>query len=137
MRAPPQPASTSSVQTLKLVSVLAPKVLLSALARGADTVAAEVALARPGWRVVAPLPFSAALYLEDFDEAGAATLNGLLADPKVRSFVVDPMHKPARGATYSEAELSRTHGDGAPRRSRRRSGHASCRSRHADARGDF
>jgi len=92
-----------------------PKVLLSALARGADTVAAEVALARPGWRVVAPLPFSAALYLEDFDEAGAATLNGLLADPKVRSFVVDPMHKPARGATYSEAELSRTHGDGAPR----------------------
>ena len=47
------------------------QVLLSSLARGADTIAAEAALARPAWTVVAPLPFSEANYLEDFEPRDA------------------------------------------------------------------
>ena len=60
-----------------------PKILLSALAKGADTVAAEAALARPGWRVVAPLPFEREVYEGDFpDPASLARLRSLMADPR-------------------------------------------------------
>ena len=61
-----------------------PKMLLSGLARGADTVAVEAALARPNWSVVGVLPFSEALFLEDFDEAGRAKFAALKAEPRLR-----------------------------------------------------
>ena len=92
-----------------------PKVLLSALAKGADTVAAEAALARPGWSVVAPLPFSADLYLEDFDAAAGARLRGLLANPRVRALVVEPLRKRDGGKPFSDPELSRSSEDGSAR----------------------
>ncbi len=40
-----------------------PKVLLSALASGADTIAAEEAVQRKNWAVIAPLPLPEELYL--------------------------------------------------------------------------
>ena len=62
-----------------------PKILLSALAKGADTVAAEAALARPGWRVVAPLPLPRESYEADFDDPDSlARLRALMADPGVK-----------------------------------------------------
>ncbi len=85
-----------------------PKVLVSALARGADTVAAEAALARPNWTVVAPLPFSEALYLQDFDKAGAARLKGLLEDPRVRAMVVDPLRVRIGGKPLGDEDLGRS-----------------------------
>ncbi|MEZ5996162.1 MAG: hypothetical protein R3C25_10440 [Hyphomonadaceae bacterium] len=45
-------------------------VLHSAIAEGADTYAAEAALAR-GWRLVTPLPFSVERYEQDFSDAAA------------------------------------------------------------------
>ena len=87
-----------------------PKVLLSALARGADTAAAEAALARPGWSVVAPLPFSEALYLEDFDEAGWPPIrcpDGRSAAARLRRR--SPAHKPPGAHPFSDHELSRRH----------------------------
>ena len=66
--------------------------------------------------MVAPLPFSEALYLEDFDDpAAAARLRRLLADAKVRALVVDPLRRPD-GAPFSDAELSRANGGGTPAR---------------------
>ena len=86
-----------------------PKVLLSALARGADTVAAQTALAR-GWNVVAPLPFDVALYAEDFDGAAKAEFEALLAHPRVRAVALDPMRREDGGAPYAPDELSRLTG---------------------------
>jgi hypothetical protein len=85
-----------------------PKVLVSAIARGADTVAAEAALARPNWTVVAPLPFSEALYRQDFDEAGAARLRALLADPRVHAMVIDPLRARIGGKPLTDKDLGRS-----------------------------
>jgi len=53
-------------------------VLVSALAEGADRIAAEAALAR-GWTLEAPLPFSIPRYETDFaDEASVAAFHALL-----------------------------------------------------------
>src|SRR5262245_35462879 len=43
-----------------------PLVLLTGLAAGADTIAAEAALAHRRWDVVGLLPFDRTLFLEDF-----------------------------------------------------------------------
>jgi hypothetical protein len=68
-----------------------PKIVLSALAEGADTVAAEEAVRRDGWQVIAPLPLSLDLYLQDFDPGPASHLRDLVAHPKVRSFALEPL----------------------------------------------
>jgi len=50
----------------------APKIMLTALAIGADQLAAALAEDRPGWSVVAPLPFAIDEYAKDFADGGAA-----------------------------------------------------------------
>ncbi|MBV9996853.1 MAG: hypothetical protein JO127_16750 [Caulobacteraceae bacterium] len=86
----------------------APKVLLSALARGADMAAAEAALARPGWRVIAPLPFSLELYLQDFGEADARRLRQVLAHPRTKTLVLPPLREHEDGRPFADAELERS-----------------------------
>jgi len=74
------------------------KLLLTGLASGVDTIAAQSALDR-GWKVIAVLPFGLDLYTQDFDAEGIQRLhkfadpkNGLLADPaKGRVIVLDPL----------------------------------------------
>jgi hypothetical protein len=93
-----------------------PKVLLSALAAGADLLAAETALARPGWRVVAPLPLPPALYRADFtDRKDLARFEAMLAHPQVRTIVLQSLRDPKANRQYAEADLARRP-DGNPRR---------------------
>jgi hypothetical protein len=106
-----------------------PKILLTALAAGADTIAAEVALDHadrqrkatpPGctWQVVAVLPMPIAQYEEDFDAAGKAKLRDLCS--RVRTDLLEPLHRPdpasrfAMGSPFAWAELAR--GNGNPNR---------------------
>src|SRR5262245_44591368 len=72
----------------RLKSRSSPRILLTSLAKGADTIAAEAALAREAWHVVVPLPLPLDLYKQDFDTEGAARLDRLLAHPRTRSFVL-------------------------------------------------
>jgi hypothetical protein len=106
-----------------------PKILLSALAAGADTIAAEEALAHaerqrtagpPGctWQVVAVLPMAIEQYEEDFDAAGKAKLRDLCS--RLRTEVLDPLHRPdpasrcGMGTPFVWTELAR--GNGNPHR---------------------
>lgn len=84
-----------------------PKVLLSALASGADTIAAEEALGRSAWRVIAPLPLAQALYVQDFSTTEAETFRKLLADPKVKSFELPALNNDSTGAPFDGADLAR------------------------------
>ncbi len=93
-----------------------PKVLLSGLAEGADTLAAEAALERASWRVVAALPLSLELYAEDFEGAAAARLRGLLAHPKVRTWFLEPLLDAHSGEPLAPAALSRRGNAGNPER---------------------
>ena len=84
-----------------------PKILLSALAEGADTNAAEEALARSNWQVVAPLPFRLELYLQDFAAPAADHLRRLIEDPRVRVLELDPLVDPTAGTAFAPSALSR------------------------------
>jgi len=85
----------------------AARVLLSGLAIGADTIAAQLALERDNWLVAAVLPLPLPLYLEDFDEAGKAALSALLANPKVKLRVLATLADPKTGLPCSDADLQR------------------------------
>lgn len=61
-----------------------PKILLTALAEGADRIAADEALGRAHWSTTAILPLEPDLYCQDFDPAGAGALRARLADPRLR-----------------------------------------------------
>jgi hypothetical protein len=74
-----------------------PKILMSALAEGADTIAAEEALKLDDWHVIAPLPLSPELYLEDFGEAAAARFRELLDHPRVKAMTLRPLLDAAVG----------------------------------------
>jgi hypothetical protein len=76
----------------------AAKVLLTGLAVGADTLAAEQALGRPDWTATAVLPLARALYLDDFPAAPRRRLEALLADPRVGLREMAPLRDPATGA---------------------------------------
>jgi hypothetical protein len=97
-----------------------PKIVLSALAQGADLIAAEEAVrhgdeqrGRNGcsWQVVTPLPLPLTLYLEDFDEHHAKRVCDLRRRIKIR--VLPPLYRPvpgspfARGQPFARAELHR------------------------------
>src|SRR5258708_1943968 len=84
-----------------------PKILLSALAEGADTIAAEEALARSSWQVVAPLPLRLDLYLQDFAAPAADNLGKLLEHPNVDMLELDPLVDPTTGKAFELSELSR------------------------------
>lgn len=86
-----------------------PKTLLSALARGADTIAARAALDR-GWHVVAPLPFAPDLYEQDFDADARAEFQALLSHPKVRAVTLAALRSEEDGAAFEPAALSRETG---------------------------
>ena len=94
----------------------APKVLLSGLAVGADSIAAELVLARRNWLIAAVLPMPLETYAHDFADvpaspcqAGARTdrqrLEQLLAHPKVRTRVLTPLRNPATGCRCGIEEL--------------------------------
>jgi hypothetical protein len=87
-----------------------PKIVLSALAEGADTVAAEEAVRRDGWQVVAPLPLSLDLYLQDFDPGPASHLRELVAHPKVRSFALEPLRDQSGNEPLAADQLVRRDG---------------------------
>ncbi|MEI9988466.1 MAG: hypothetical protein WDM86_00360 [Rhizomicrobium sp.] len=94
-----------------------PKVLLSSLAVGADRIAAQEALKRNGWSVVAVLPLAAELYCEDFDEAAAIEFRTLLAHERVRTYVLPPLLDPASGVPFARESLHRKAGISNPSRS--------------------
>lgn len=82
-----------------------PKVLLSGMAIGADTIAATLALARSDWLVAAVLPFDAETYFEDFDGASLAVLETLLADHRVKTYALPPLANPYTGQPCTREEL--------------------------------
>lgn len=90
------------------------KLLLTGLASGADTIAAQAALDR-GWKVIAVLPFALDIYAQDFDTAGADQLrrfadpqNGLLSDhAKGKVIVLDPLINPQTNLPFLAADLVR------------------------------
>jgi hypothetical protein len=103
-----------------------PKILLTALADGADTIAAEEALrlmetprnpGAPGctWQVVAMLPLCLDLYLQDFDADGQRRLRDLCA--RIPTQELPPLRRsqPGRplesGAPFNSAELVRANGN--------------------------
>ncbi len=83
----------------------APKVLLSGMAVGADTIAAELTLARQDWLVAAVLPLEAETYFEDFDDAALTALETLLANPKVKTCALPALTNPYTGAPCTREEL--------------------------------
>lgn len=97
-----------------------PKVLLTGLAAGADTIAAELVLDRPQWLIAAVLPLPCAVYLEDFsdepDAAGAPSprqrLERFLAHPRVKVREMAVLTDPATGAPATDPALAR--GAGGP-----------------------
>jgi hypothetical protein len=106
----------AAFEAIDAASPHTPKVLLSALAAGADLLAAEMALARPSWRVVAPLPFSADLYRADFTApADLARFNAMLTHPGVRVIVLETLRDPTANRQYADADLVRSP-SGNPRR---------------------
>jgi hypothetical protein len=72
-----------------------PKILLTALAEGTDTLAAEQILDRQGWEIVAPLPMPLDLYIQGFDDRAASKLRALIEQAgsrkKLRMFTLDPL----------------------------------------------
>lgn len=87
-----------------------PKLLLSSLAEGADTVAAEAALKRPDWSVLAPLPFEMAVYEDDFSGEALARLRGLAAHPKVMVRPLTALRRARGERRYTPSELMRAEG---------------------------
>src|SRR5262245_37911948 len=84
------------------------KLLLTGLASGTDTIAAQSALGR-GWKVIAVLPFELDLYAQDFDKEGAQRLRAF-ADAKSgslanaangRVIVLDPLINPQTNKPFS------------------------------------
>jgi hypothetical protein len=99
----------TAFEAIDAASPHTPKVLLSALAAGADLLAAEMALARPGWRVVAPLPLSPDLYRADFTVAeDLARFDAMLAHPQVRVIVLASLSDPKSKRQYQDADLIRS-----------------------------
>jgi hypothetical protein len=87
---------------------LTPKILLSALASGADSLAALAAKDRPGWRVVAPMPLNVELYSEDFERADREMFDRLRRDPKVRVITLDRLRRgDGASVVFDDEDLSR------------------------------
>jgi len=90
-----------------------PLVLVTGLAKGADLLAAEVALQRPRWTVVGILPFKENLFLEDFAEEADSKwrecFERVLAAPPERFLlkVLNPLRSPS-GEPYKPEDLHRT-----------------------------
>jgi hypothetical protein len=83
------------------------KIVLTGLAEGTDTLAAEEALKRAHWRVVAKLPLESQLYREDFKEADARRLDKLLAHGSVHVAPLPPLRSVAGGGPIPVESLHR------------------------------
>jgi hypothetical protein len=83
------------------------KIMLNMLASGADTIAAEEALKRPNWRIVAPLPLPIELYGQDFDASGAARMRELAAHQMVRVKELEQLIDRRTSAPFATEALSR------------------------------
>jgi hypothetical protein len=90
------------------------KILLTGLAAGSDTIAAEEALGRRGWRVIAVLPLDPELYAQDFDDDGAS-LYKALGDPRISRRQLQPLQD-RDGKPFTRAALSRAAGQSNPER---------------------
>jgi hypothetical protein len=91
------------------------KILLSALAAGADTIAAEEAIER-SWTTLAVLPLELDLYAQDFDTTEATTLRRLVADPRVKTLTLGALNDPRSGMPFSSDVLARAAGKSNPDR---------------------
>ncbi len=83
------------------------KILLSAFAVGADTIAVEEAIDRDAWRVIGILPFDPETYAQDFAAAEAAKLRKLLADPRIKWGALTPLIDPSTNRPFAPASLER------------------------------
>lgn len=95
----------AAFDTLDREAPRAPKVLLSGMAIGADTIATELALERRNWLVAAVLPFDTETYFEDFNTETLAALETLLADPRVKTCALPPLVNPYTGESCTREEL--------------------------------
>jgi len=90
-----------------------PLVLATGLAKGADLLAAEVALERPRWTVVGILPFKEELFLEDFaenaDDEWRKSFRRVLAAPPERFLlkVLKPL-RDQNDTPFEDRDLHRT-----------------------------
>ena len=90
------------------------KVLLTGAAAGTDLIAAERVLhgaadggARPGWLVLAALPFEAKLFREDFDDpADWALFERVTGNPRTRTWTLPPLSN-AAGRPATAEQLTR------------------------------
>ena len=88
----------------------APKVLVTGLAEGADTIASEVALARPTWRVAGLLPMELNTYAATMtDDAARDRLRGLLAHPRVSYRELSPLQQGKIGTAATGSSMSSLH----------------------------
>jgi len=96
------------------------KILLTGLAEGADQVAAQVALERPNWRVVAALPLPVELFIEDCeDDDERARLQSLLGAQRLLCRPLTLLRRCPGGDRFSLQELHRPAKDAPPNLDRR------------------
>jgi hypothetical protein len=94
-----------------------PKILLTGLASGTDTIATEEARGRPGWTIVATLPLDDDLYAQDFDDAAdARRFRALVGDQRVRVRTLEPLCDPRTGQPFTPHALARVPGTSNPDR---------------------
>ena len=88
----------------------APKVLVTGLAEGADTIASEVALGRPTWRVAGLLPMQLDTYAATMtDDAARDRLIGFLAHPRVSYRELSPLAQDKIAAVVADRSMSSLH----------------------------
>ncbi len=83
-----------------------PKILLTALAEGADRIAVDRLAGYPNWKVVAILPLEASLYRQDFTGDPASAFDGYLAREDLRVLTLPTLND--NGKPLSSSQLQRT-----------------------------
>jgi hypothetical protein len=88
-----------------------PKMLLTRLAPGVETLGAEDVLERKGWEIVAPLPLPIDVYVQNFDERAAQRLRSLTVEAdnqkQIRMFTLDPLRSGAEHSPILPSVLGR------------------------------
>ncbi len=95
-------ALTAVFQAMDTAFPHSPKVLVTGLAEGADTVATRVALGRAGWRAIGLLPYSRHAYRASFStDAARYAFDALLADPQLHCHELPPLRPDGADRTGS------------------------------------
>ena len=92
------------------------KILLSAFATGADTIAAEEALGRESWSVVGILPFDPDTYAQDFSTTEETTFRALLANRRIKWRTLTALTNPTTERPFVADELVRQNSQSNPDR---------------------